>query len=122
LSKRDLSAVGDVVREAKLLAEEDGARRVTYEHVERAIREVLIVSDMPWAEMEKRLQHQKVGRKVSCPAPDLEPEASRGPSDHRERDITPEPLPSAASGSRMRFQEPIGALAGAPDEGILAPV
>jgi hypothetical protein len=122
LSKRDLSAVGDVVREAKLLAEEDGARRVTYEHVKRAIREVLIVSDMPWAEMEKRLQHQKVGRKVSCPAPDLEPEASRGPSDHRERDITPEPLPSAASGSRMRFQEPIGALAGAPDEGILAPV
>ena len=78
LSKRDLSAVGDVVREAKLLADEDGASQVTFEHVKRAIHEVLIVSDVPWAEMEKRLQQQKLGRKASRQAPALEPEASPG--------------------------------------------
>ena len=71
LSKRDLSAVGDVVRESKLLAEDDGARKVTFEHLKRAIYEVLIVSDVPWAEMEKRLQHQKLGRKASRQAPAL---------------------------------------------------
>jgi hypothetical protein len=63
LSKRDLSAVGDVAREAKLLAEEAGASSVTFEHVRRAIHEVLIVSDVPWAEMEKRLQQRQLGRK-----------------------------------------------------------
>ena len=86
LSKRDLSAVGDVVREAKLLAEEDGASKVTFEHVKRAIYEVLIVSDVPWAEMEKRLQHQKLGRKASRQAPALEPEASQEPAETRGRD------------------------------------
>jgi hypothetical protein len=122
LSKRDLSAVGDVVREAKLLAEEDGARRVTFEHVKRAIHEVLIVSDVPWAEMEKRLQYRKLGRKVPREAPALEPEPSQEASETRGRDISPRLLPGAASSSRMRFREPVGVTAGTPDEAILAPV
>src|ERR1017187_3205466 len=83
LSKRDLSAVGDVVREAKLVAEEDGASQVTFEHVKRAIYEVLIPSDVPWAEMEKRLQHRKLGRNASRQAPALEPEASHEPAETR---------------------------------------
>jgi hypothetical protein len=122
LSKRDLSAVGDVVREAKLLAEEDGARRVTFEHVKRAIHEVLIVSDVPWAEMEKRLQYRKLGRKVPREAPALEPEPSQEASETRGRDISPRLLPGASGGSRMRFREPTGVAPKTPDEAILAPV
>jgi hypothetical protein len=122
LSKRDLSAVGDAVREAKLLAEEDGARRVTFEHVKRAIHEVLIVSDVPWAEMEKRLQYRKLGRKTPREAPALEPEPSQEPPETRGRDISPRLLPGASGGSRMRFQEPVVGTAGTPEEAILVPV
>jgi hypothetical protein len=122
LSKRDLSAVGDVVREAKLLAEEDGASKVTFEHVKRAIYEVLIVSDLPWAEMEKRLQHQKLGRNASRQAPALEPEASQEPAEAHGRDITPRLSPGASSGNRMRFGEPARVADGEPDEAILTPV
>lgn len=122
LSKRDLSAVGDVVREAKLLAEEDGASRVTFEHVKRAIYEVLIVSDVPWAEMEKRLQHQKLGRRATPQAPALEPEASQEPAETRGRDITPQLSSGAASGNRMRFRAADPALVSDPNEAILTPV
>jgi hypothetical protein len=121
-SKRDLSAVGDVVREAKLLAEEDGARKVTFEHVKRAIHEVLFVSDVPWREMEKRLQHQKLGRKASRQAPALEPEAGQEPAETLGRDITPRLSPGAHSGNRMRFGEPARVADGEPDEAILTPV
>jgi hypothetical protein len=122
LSKRDLSAVGDVAREAKLLAEEDGARRVTFEHVKRAIHEVLIVSDVPWAEMEKRIQYRKLGRKAPRQAPALEPEPSQEPPETRGRDISPRLLSGASGGSRMRFQEPVVGTADTPEEAILAPV
>jgi hypothetical protein len=122
LSKRDLSAVGDVVREAKLLAEEDGAIPVAFEHVKRAIYEVLIPSDAPWAEMEKRLQHQKLGRKAPRLAPALEPKASQEPAETRGRDITPRLSPGASSGNQMRFGEPARMADGEPDEAILTPV
>ena len=85
LSKRDLSAVGDVVREAKLLADEDGAGEVNFEHVKRAIYEVLIVSDVPWAEMEKRLQQKQLGRKASRRGLALEPETGQEPAETRGR-------------------------------------
>ena len=122
LSKRDLSAVGDVVREAKLLADEDGASQVTFEHVKRAIHEVLIASDVPWAEMERRLQHRKLGRKASQQAPALEPEASQEPAETHERDITPQLSPGATSGSRVRFRAADPALVSEPDDAILTPV
>jgi DNA transposition AAA+ family ATPase len=122
LSKRDLSAVGDVVREAKLLAEEDKASKVTFEHVKRAIYEVLIVSDVPWAEMEKRLQHQKLGRKAPRHAPAIEPEASQEPGATRGRDIEPRLSPGASRGSRLRFEEADPARVSDPDEAILTPV
>ena len=122
LSKRDLSAVGDVVREAKLLAEEDGARKVTFEHVKRAIYEVLIASDVPWAEMEKRLHQKQLGRRATPQAPALEPQASQEPAETRGRDITPRLSPGAHSANRMRFGEPAGVADGEPDEAILTPV
>ena len=125
LSKRDLSAVGDVAREAKLLAEEDGAHQVTFEHVKRAIHEVLLVSDVPWAEMEKRLKHQKLGRKVLRYSTDIAaeaaPEAAQEPAETRGRDISPRLAPSAPRGSRMRLQEPVSALIHEPDDAILTP-
>jgi hypothetical protein len=75
LSKRDLSAVGDVVRESKLLAEAEGAKKVTFEHVRRAIHEVLLVSDKPWAEMEKRVKDKQRGRGPMPAVPDSPMEA-----------------------------------------------
>ena len=122
LSKRDLSAVGDVVREAKVLAEEDGASRVTFEHVKRAIYEVLIPSDTPWAEMEKQLQNKKPGSKASQRAPALEPEADQEPVETRGRNISSRLLPGDSSGSRLRFQEADPALAAAQDLPVLSPV
>jgi DNA transposition AAA+ family ATPase len=122
LSKRDLSAVGDVVREAKLLADEDGAGQVTFEHVKRAIYEVLIPGDVPWAEMEKRLQQKQLGRKPSRRGLALEPEASQESAETRGRHITPRLSPGASSGSRMRFPAADPALISDPDEAILTPV
>jgi hypothetical protein len=74
LSKRDLSALGDVVREAGMLAEADGAKRVGFEHVDRAIREVLLLSDVPWAEMEARIRKARPSRRTSAAAPDSAPD------------------------------------------------
>jgi hypothetical protein len=122
LSKRDLSAVGDVVRESKLLAEQEGAAKVTFEHVKRAIHEVLLVSDLPWAEMEKRLQHQKLGRKAPRQALTAEPEGIQDPPETRGRDILPRLSPGAPSGNRMRFREPVVAPISEPDEAVLMPV
>ncbi len=112
LSKRDLSAVGDVAREAKLLAEEDGAHRVTFEHVKRAIHEVLIVSDVPWAEMERRLQHQKVGHKASRIAPEDAMEAIQEPSEPARREISPRILPAMTANRLVRSGGPVAVLAG----------
>ena len=125
LSKRDLSAVGDIVREAKLLAEEEGAKKVTFEHVQRAIHEVLLVSDVPWAEMEKRLRDKKLGHKALRHSPSIAPEAApedvQEPAETRGRDISPRLAPSAPRGNRMRLQEPVSALIREPDEAILTP-
>jgi hypothetical protein len=122
LSKRDLSAVGDAVREAKLLAVEDGASQVTFEHVKRAIYEVLIPSDTPWAEMEKRIQQRKLGRKAAPQAPAFEPEASQEPAETYDRGLHPLLSPGSARGSRMRFQAADPALETAQDLPVLIPV
>ena len=89
LSKRDLSAVGDVVREARLQAEEAGAKKVSFEHVNRAIHEVLLVSDVPWAEMEKRLRDKQRGRKAMPEAPALAPEPVQERAETPEREDFP---------------------------------
>ena len=104
------------------MAEEDKASKVNFEHVKRAIYEVLIPSDVPWAEMEKRLQLRKLGRRATPQAPALEPEASQEPAETRGRDITPRLSPGAHSGNRMRFGEPARVADGDPDEAILTPV
>jgi hypothetical protein len=117
LSKRDLSAVGDVAKEAKLLAEEAGASRVTFEHVKRAIDGVLFPSDVPWAEMEKRLRErkQKRGRKSPWNTPAVAPAADRGPEEPEETpelETTPRRALGVSVGSRARFQEPVAVLVG----------
>jgi hypothetical protein len=125
LSKRDLSAVGDMVRDAKLLAEEEGAAEITFEHIARATG-LLFESDKPWAEMERRLQNQKLGRKALRHLPDIgaeaAPEAAQEPAETRGRDISPRLAPSAPRGNRMRLQEPVSALIREPSEAILTPV
>jgi hypothetical protein len=118
LSKRDLSAVGDVVREARLIADQDGARKVTFEHVNRAVREVLVPGDTPWAEMEQRLRHGKGaplrGRKGMPEAPASDLEASQAQPETHEREVSPRLLPEAPSGNRLRFRETSPALVEAP--------
>jgi len=72
LSSRDLSGVGDVAREARLLANREGSKKVLFQHVKRAIHEVLIPSDTPWAEMERRLESKGKGRPTGRGARALE--------------------------------------------------
>ncbi len=67
ISKRDLSAVGDVVREAKLSAGQDGAKQVGFKHIREAIYEVQLRSDEPWAEMERRIEWGRGGRRAALP-------------------------------------------------------
>jgi hypothetical protein len=122
VSKRDLSAVGDMVQEAKLLAEKDGAQRVSFEHVKRAMYEELIPSDVPFAEMEKRIQQRKLGRRTLPEAPALMPEPAQERAETQERDINP-PLSRGVSGaSRLRFQGADPALEAAQDLPALSPV
>ena len=122
LSKRDLSAVGDVVRESKLLAEQEGATKVTFEHVKRAINEVLTVSDVPWFEMEKRLRDKKPGRRALPEAPALVPEPVQEGTETQERDINPRLSGGAVGGSRLRFQSADPALETAQDLPALSSV
>jgi hypothetical protein len=114
LSKRDLSAVGDVVRESKLLAEQEGATKVTFEHVKRAMYEVLLVSDLPWAEMEKRLRDKQRGRRAVAEAPMPAPEATQEAPKTQEREIAPQFSARAAGVSRMPFRDRVPPLVEAP--------
>jgi hypothetical protein len=112
LSKRDLSAVGDIVKEATLLAEKEGAPSVAFEHVKRAMYEELIPRDVPFAEMEKRLQQQ--GRKHKAPrnAPPAAPEAVPEPPESLGREISPRILPDMATNRLVRAGALVEALAG----------
>ncbi|MGD0261480.1 MAG: ATP-binding protein [Verrucomicrobiota bacterium] len=112
LSKRDLSAVGDVVQEAKLVAEKEGASSVAFEHVKRAIYEELIPSDVPFAEMEKRLQQRKLKHKVARDAPSIVPAAAPEAAETQEREIFPRLLPDAGPRRLVRSSSPVEALAG----------
>jgi DNA transposition AAA+ family ATPase len=112
LSKRDLSAIGDVVHEAKLLAEKEGATGVAFEHVKRAIHEELIPSDVSWAEMEKRLQDPKLGREVLAEAPAPPPEADEEPVEIPMREISPLPFLETSTSRLVRSGSPIEVLAG----------
>lgn len=115
LSKRDLSAVGDVAREARLIAEQEGATKVVFDHVNRAIQEVLVPGDTPWAEMEQRLRNGAGARRQqpTAPAPgapeaatarpDPEPVAQIGSANRPGRGVAPGP-------ARGRFLEPEAAL------------
>jgi len=110
LSKRDLSAVGDVVREAQLLAA--GKKPITFEHVKRAIHEVLLVSDTPWAEWEERLSKSKTNRRSAQRRALPETETDRREPAPENRVASPrgvEPFPSA---NRARFQDPVEVLVG----------
>ena len=114
LSKRDLSAIGDVVREARLQAEEAGAKKVSFDHVHRAIHEVLLVSDKPWAEMEKNVRDKERRRKGMPEAPALAAEAVQEPIEAPEREISPPLLPEGHSGNRLRFRQSTPALVEVP--------
>ena len=87
LSKRDFYAVGDLVREAKL-AEKEGAGRGAFEHVKRAIHKRLLPSDVPWAEMAKRLQHptRRGPALRNAPVPSPEPDQELAETPERGRD------------------------------------
>lgn len=86
LSKQDLSAVGDVVREAKELAKAEGSKRVTYQHVSKAVNDELTPSALPWKEAEKQIEQftaqrvraeQRRGRKLAVEMSAMELQAAR---------------------------------------------
>lgn len=102
LSSRDLSSVGDVAREARLLANREGSKKVLFQHVKRAIHEVLIPSDVPWAEMERRLESKGKGRPAGRAARALE--VRRGLVADQ-ADAEPKPSRSDLAGARAVRQD-----------------
>lgn len=112
MSGRDLSAVGDAAREAKLLAEQDGAKRVAFEHVKRAIYEVLMPSDVPWAEMEKKIERApRAQRRGRAAMPAKEPTPAPEPSETPEPEATPRFRQGGDGRNRVRLAETHESLA-----------
>jgi len=68
---RDISGLGDVATEAKLLAEQSGRQTATFEDVERAINEHLVPSDTGFAE--RMAEPEKRGRRRAVQAAVNEP-------------------------------------------------
>ncbi len=73
LSKRDLSAVGDIAAEVRYMLGSDDLSRATVAHVDRAISEFLIPSDLAFKmSLDKAEADQRKGR--SRPAPQALPD------------------------------------------------
>ena len=94
LSKRDLSAVGDVASEVRVMLGTDKLGGVTVEHVHRAITEFLIPSDAAFksalvtAEAGQRKSRRQAPQLPPEPLEDSEPIAAAA-------DLAPAPAPAA---------------------------
>jgi len=126
ICKRDLSAIGDVAREARLIAEKDaGEAKLKFEHVKQAIHGVLIASDVPWAEMERRVQQSKraglarrggdAAQELGLEAPGASAPITPAVRPHDATEMAPrrpggnrQPAPTGPPG-RIALQEPVGA-------------
>jgi len=121
LVKRDLSGLGDIVREAKLVAAQEGASKVSFDHVKRAMDEVLLPGDERWAKWEQGLSQPKVSRRRAPSMGTPAAEADLVPAETAERDFHPRLSPAAFGGNRLRFQAADPALPAAQDLPVLTP-
>ena len=103
---RDISGLGDVATEARILAEADGRDTVTFEDVERAINEHLMPSDSNFAERMAAPLKGKGKRRVSHEAE--ESEACRPVSKPLQGELNPHSrtVKPAMSGNRFSAGEP----------------
>ena len=117
LSKRDVSGLGDVAEEARLLALEEGRQAITFEDVERAIKEQLLPSDAtfekalnPPAKNTRRQSRSAVSESLQAPrnttAAPLASEADNdeAPADSEDfpaRDTQPAAFDRRNSGARF---------------------
>lgn len=86
MSKRDLSAVGDVATEARIVAEADGRAEITYADVERAIKENLWPGDAAFA---RRLAQPESGRRRKAALPMQDPGDTAATEPPRAPDLAP---------------------------------
>lgn len=121
LAKRDLSGLGDIVREAKLVAAQEGASKVSFHHVKCAMDEVLFPGDERWAKWEQGLSQPKVSRRRAPSMGTPAAEADQEPAETAERNFHPRLSPGASGGNRLRFQAGDPALAAAQDLPVLTP-
>jgi hypothetical protein len=98
LTRRDLSAVGDVVDEIKAMQGQDVLTKVTYEQVTQVIDEHLVPSEKNFVEAIQEAAHKSAPtrRRHKSPTPVLEPPCDSGD----EIDETPE---SERSADRISF-------------------
>jgi DNA transposition AAA+ family ATPase len=121
-SKLHMPAVVDVADEARLLVQREDRTEITFEDVERGIRDYCAPSVAAMIQTFRAANDGKGRCKPARSAPVAAPESGQEPVETRGRDISPRLLPVASGGSRMRFRESAGVTSGTPDEAILAPV
>lgn len=104
---RDISGLGDVATEARILAEADGRDTVTFEDVERAINEYLMPSDTTFAERMAAPLKGKGKRRTVEPGP-AESETRRELSAPLQGALTPHSraVKPVANGNRFSAGEP----------------
>jgi hypothetical protein len=117
-SKLPWPAVVDAVDEARLLVEREGREVITFEDVDRAIRDYCVPSSAAMLQTFAVATDRKGGRKSRTVA--AEPDQHLG--EPRGRDISPGLAPSAIRGNQVRLQEPVSTLIDQRDEAILTPV
>ncbi len=105
LSKRDLSAVGDVASEVRAMLGTDDLSKATLDHVHRAIYDFLLPSDKTFLEgMEAaRVQGRKFIKRASLPVP-----VESDPETVPESQPTPGREPIDATPCNRRGQQAIG--------------
>jgi hypothetical protein len=104
---RDVSGLGDVALEARLLAEQSGRRSITFEDVERAINEHLLPSDTCFAERMAAPEPAKRGRRCLPQAAIKEPltascSGGLGSSAEDDEQIVPSAASQGFSGGHRR--------------------
>jgi hypothetical protein len=122
LTKRDLSALGDIAREARFLLNPSAPETVdlaqapvTFEQVQQIIDERLTATDVSFAQDLASALAGQASRKTARHALVMASGVERNPAGTQEREILPRRLQDAGGGNRMRLSAPVPALAGAQD-------
>jgi uncharacterized protein (UPF0297 family) len=116
-SKLHMPAVVDTVDEARLLVQREDRDEVTFEDIERVIRDYCAPSAAAMVQTFAMAARRKGRGNTLAVAPGL----AHVPGETQEQEILPRLSRGVTSGSRMRVREPIAAQVGERDEAILTP-